>query len=128
MLPKIQMVRNALDSLHTSTCTIQLKTKGAIDPTTGIVQADKVTSVEYPCRISFKSSNPSTVPNGLGDAVQTVTLFLAPEIIVPPGSEVVVNQNGRTTAYTASGVPMVFQSHQEIPLKEKVIHHVADRN
>nr|DAL55760.1 MAG TPA_asm: hypothetical protein [Caudoviricetes sp.] len=59
----------------------------------------------------------------MGTAVQTVTLFLDPEIVVVPGSEVVVTQNGRTTTYTASGVPMVFQSHQEVPIEEKVVHH-----
>lgn len=123
MLPKIALVKQALQRLHTSTCIIRTKTQGVIDPKTGIVRAGTAESPEYPCRVSFKASNPSDISNGMGTAVQTVTLFLDPEIVVVPGSEVVVTQNGRTTTYTASGVPMVFQSHQEVPIEEKVVHH-----
>lgn len=123
MLPKIEVVKRALNKLHTSTCVIQTRTKGTVDEETGIITSDTVTSNEYPCRISFKSSIPSNNGSILGQSVQTVTLFIDSDIDVLPNSDIIVKQNGRTTTYTASGVPMIFQSHQEIGLAEKVVRH-----
>ncbi len=122
MLPKIQMVKKALFKLHTSTCVVYTYEDDAVDEVTGIVTEGKKISTEYPCRISYKTSTPSS-GDKIATTTQTVTLFLAPDIIIPPGSDVDVIQNGRTLQYKASGVPMVFQSHQEIPLEERVKYH-----
>ena len=48
---------------------------------------------------------------------QGLKLFLAPEIRVKPGSKVIVTQNGITGAYSASGEPAVYSTHQEIVLE-----------
>jgi hypothetical protein len=44
-------------------------------------------------------------------------LFLAPEIVVKPGSKLKVTQAGRTECYVRSGEPAVYGSHQEIVLE-----------
>ena len=36
------------------------------------------------------------------------------EVTIPPASKLVVTQNGVTRCYRQSGVPAVYQSHQEI--------------
>lgn len=128
MLPQIQMVKKALQRLHTSTCIIYTFDDDSIDEVTGIVTQGKKKSREYPCRVSYKlvsykTGNPTSTGEHIGVATQMVTLFLDPDIIVPPGSDIDVIQNGRTLQYKSSGVPAVFQSHQEISLEERVKYH-----
>lgn len=123
MLPQIQMVKKALQRLHTSTCVIYTFDDDSMDEVTGIVTQGKKQSREYPCRVSYKTGNPTSTGEHIGVATQTVTLFLDPDIIVPPGSDIDVIQNGRTLQYKSSGVPAVFQSHQEISLEERVKYH-----
>ena len=53
----------------------------------------------------------------LAKQTQGTKLFIAPEIKVKPGSKIVVEQNGVTTEYSASGVPAVYPSHVEIKLE-----------
>lgn len=123
MLPQIKMVKKALERLHTSTCIIYTFDDDSIDEVTGIVTQGKRISREYPCRVSYKTGNPTATGEQIGVATQMVTLFLDPDIIVPPGSDIDVIQNGRTLQYKSSGVPAVFQSHQEISLEERVKYH-----
>lgn len=122
MLPQIEMVKSALSKLHTSTCIVYTFEDDVVDEVTGIVTQGKKKSIEYPCRISYKTRAPSS-GDTIATATQIVTLFLAPDIEIPPGCDIDVVQNGRTLKYKASGVPMVFQSHQEIPLEERVKYH-----
>ena len=122
MLPQIEMVKKALSKIHTSTCVVYTFEDDVVDEVTGIVTQGEQKSIEYPCRVSYKSSPPST-GDTIATATQTVTLFLDPDIEIPPGCDIDVVQNGRTLKYKASGVPMVFQSHQEIPLEERVKYH-----
>ena len=116
------MVKSALSKLHTSTCVVYTFEDDAVDEVTGIVTQGEQKSIEYPCRVSYKYSPPTT-GDTIATATQTVTLFLDPDIEIPPGCDIDVVQNGRTLKYKASGVPMVFQSHQEIPLEERVKYH-----
>ncbi|ERT61263.1 MULTISPECIES: hypothetical protein [Megasphaera] len=122
MLPKIEMVKKALSSLHTSTCIIHTYSNGAMDENTGIVDDVETASDPIPCRLSFNSS-PTTDGEGIAQAAQTATLFLDPSIVVIAGSDIDVIQNGRTMEFTAAGVPEVYQGHQEINLVDRVKYH-----
>lgn len=46
--------------------------------------------------------------------VQVTEIFLAPEIVVKPGSKLTITQNGITTDYKSSGIPATYSTHQEI--------------
>ena len=48
---------------------------------------------------------------------QGVKLFLAPEIVISSNSKIVVTQNGVTDEYSASGIPAIYSTHQEITLE-----------
>ena len=122
MLPKIKMVRDALNSLHTSTCVIYTYEDESIDEDTGIVRQGKQVMTEYPCRVSYKSATPTT-GDKIATATQTVTLFLDPDIEIPVGCDIDVRQNGRCLQFKASGIPLVYQSHQEVSLEERVKYH-----
>ena len=45
-----------------------------------------------------------------------IKLFLSPDIIVKAGSNITVTQAGKTTEYIASGIPAIYDTHQEIML------------
>ncbi|BBM48390.1 hypothetical protein JMUB3933_1906 [Leptotrichia wadei] len=48
---------------------------------------------------------------------QVVTLFISPEVYIPPGSMIEVTQNNVTKRYKHSGISAVYTNHQEIVLE-----------
>ena len=75
-----------------------------------------------PCRLAYKTLLAAD-GQGIQSASQVAMLFLAPDVIVVPGSDIDVFQNGREWHFTSSGVPAVMQSHQEVALAERVKYH-----
>lgn len=122
MLPKAALVRarNAIESLYTDTCTI-ITEKDTVNTETGIVETARVTSEEYPCRISYINL-PATNGDGFPVMSQSVTLFLNPEVDVPAGADVDVSRQGRELHFKAAGVPALYDNHQEISLVNRGVH------
>jgi hypothetical protein len=122
MLPKAALVRSrkAVESLYTDTCRI-ITEKDTIDPDTGIVNTARVTSAEYPCRISYKSL-PAASGDGIPIMTQSVTLFLNPEVDVPAGVDIDVVRQGRPLHFKSAGVSAVYDNHQEISLEHRKVH------
>jgi len=87
------------------------------DPVTHITREGESTVLTgISGRVSFETISPSN-DNGIFESVtQKIVLFTAPEHVIKPGSKIVVAQNGRTTEYKSSGLPAVYNTHQEIPL------------
>lgn len=108
-------VRSALEERYTGKCTIT-EHQSIVDPKTHITGFHDVVVGQYKCRLSYKSSPPSQGVN-TAKVDQTIKLFLAPEIRVKPGSKITVIQNGRQEDYQGSGIPAVYDSHQEIILE-----------
>lgn len=123
MLPKAALVRSrkAVESLYTDTCRI-ITEKDTIDSDTGIVKTVRVTSAEYPCRISYKNL-PATGIEGVPVMAQSVTLFLSPEIDIPAGADVDVVRQGRHLHFKSAGVSAVYDNHQEISLEHREVHN-----
>ena len=46
-----------------------------------------------------------------------IELFISPDITIKPNSKIIVTQAGVTTDYTYSGVPAVYDTHQQIILE-----------
>jgi hypothetical protein len=118
MLSKNRVVRRkAIESLYDGLCTIIGNQKVvAEDGTTEFEEV--VVCKDQPCRLSFGSSKTQAGETATG-TMQTITLFLAPEIVVPAGSKITVTQNGRTTEYECSNTPEVYSAHQQISLSLK---------
>ena len=117
MLSKNAVVRarKALEKGYTGTFTVTEHQKVTKENrTTGFIDVDVV--IDQPCKLSF-SSSPSTSDGFIAEVNQTVKLFFAPEITVKEGSKITVTQNGVTTIYKRSGVPMVYQTHTEVLLE-----------
>lgn len=115
MLPKIPLVRRAVERLYDGRATVEeaRKEKNAKNITT-LLWA--VVAKDVPCRVSYKTLAPAGRSDTVDSIAQTITLFTAPEIAIKPGSRVTVTQRGRTMRFACSGIPAVYDSHQEIPL------------
>lgn len=77
---------------------------------------DVVVLSEQPCHLSFETIAKNQESESASNVTQTTKLFIAPEISIKAGSKITVTQCGTTTDYTHSGVPAVYDTHQEIIL------------
>lgn len=107
--------RRAIESMYTGTCVV-IEQQKVTDPVTKKTGFQEVTVLlNQPCRLSFKS-NPSTGEGETAETVQEIKLFISPDVTIKEGSKIEVTQNGVTTAYSRSGVPAIYETHQEITL------------
>lgn len=109
--------KKAIESTYEGVCDI-VEYGSVRDKKSKITRQEEITVLQnQPCKLSFEKIAAS-VQTDTGAAVsQGVKLFIAPEIEVKCGSKIVVTQNGVTNAYSASGQPAVYSSHQEIMLE-----------
>lgn len=109
--------RAAIESLYTGRCDVIEHRK--VNNADGSTSFKDVPVVEgQPCRLSFSRTTGSDVTSEHAAAVsQSIKVFIAPELVIKPGSKLVITQNGITTAYMSSGFPAYYSSHQEIELE-----------
>ncbi len=106
-----KMHRQMIEELYEGTCNIYEKTN-VTDPVTKITgQKEKLIYENAACRLSYTRITPSY------KQAEGVKLFLAPEMLVRPGSKIVVTQNNVTETYKMSSLAAVYTSHQEIVLE-----------
>jgi len=86
------------------------------------VFAERKIYADLPCRMSYRLSF-ETVSGvrDVGDAAvaagQAVKLFLAPEIVVPVGSKIVLRRGNQEMVFARTGMPAVFGMHQEVRME-----------
>lgn len=109
-------VRKAIESMYKGVCTI-IEFKGIKDPITKITTHNEVVVLEnQPCRLSYKTVT-STTQTTIPIETQTIKLFIAPDVVIKPGSKLVVTQNGKSMEFSRSGEPAVYTNHQEVMLE-----------
>ena len=109
--------RAAIEALYIGKCDV-FEWQETTDPDSKITGHSEIEVLSnQSCRLSFKTITATGQTSGPAKVTQTVKLFIAPEVMIRPGSKIVVTQNGRVTAYKDSGSPAVYSSHQEIPLE-----------
>lgn len=110
--------RKAIESTYSGVCTI-LERWDVRDEKTKITRKnEEVPIVEnQPCKLSFEKLNAVVQTDTAAKLTQGTKLFIAPEIKIKPGSKIIVEQNGTTTEYSASGEPAVYFSHSEYMLE-----------
>lgn len=128
MLPENQVVnkltaaekaaRKAIESTYKGVCTI-LEHRDVRDEKTKITRKNEEVPVveNQPCKLSFEKLNAVVQTEAAAALTQGIKLFIAPEIEIKPGSKIIVEQNGVTTEYSASGKPAVYFSHSEYILE-----------
>ena len=119
MLSKAQVVRTrkAIESLYIGSCTVSEYQK-VIKPNKSTGFKEVVVLENQPCRVSFKNINATNPTDNLASSVvQIITLFIAPELAIKPGSKITVHQNSTVKSYKLSGEPALYDTHQEIVLE-----------
>ena len=109
--------RAALEQYHyTDTCTVT-EYQDCKDKKTKLTKKQEITVLEdIPCKLSFETVKNVEGTETVTNAVQNIKLFLDPNVTIFPGSKILVTHENKTTAYSQSGVPAVYPSHQEIVL------------
>lgn len=108
----------AIKSLWRGKCAVTVRNNDTTDENTGRVVVGEVdTYTNEPCRISFDTVNATQPENNAANIVQSITLYIDREVVIPEGSKITVTQNGVTAVYEKSGKPAVYSTHQEIPLE-----------
>jgi len=107
--------RAAIEELYTGVCTITNRETTIVD---GISESGNAEICKnQPCRLSYKSFPQSVDGDEEYKSYQQVKLFISPEVNIPTGSRIEVTQAGRTQHFVASGIPAVYDTHQEISLE-----------
>lgn len=109
--------RKAQEAFYEGTCTV-IEYRNVMDETSKITRQKEVAVLEnQPCKLSFENLCAAGQTETAATISQGLKLFLSPEITINSGSKLIVTQNGVTGEYSASGVPAVFPTHQEIVLE-----------
>ena len=109
--------RRAQEATYEGLCTIY-EYHEVTDEKTKLSSEEEITVIEnQPCKLSFEKLNSVVQTETAAVQAQGVKLFLAPEIVVSSNSKIVVTQNGVTDEYSASGIPAIYSTHQEITLE-----------
>ena len=112
----MQFARKAIESMYIGTCDV-IEYQKVSDPVTKKTGFAEITTLlSQPCRVSFKSI-PSSGEGNTAAITQEIKLFISPDITIKEGSKIEVTQNGVKTAYSNSGTPARYETHQEITLK-----------
>lgn len=110
--------RKAIESTYSGVCTV-IERRDVRDERTKITRKNEEVPVveNQPCKLSFEKLNAVVQADTAAKLTQGTKLFIAPEIKIKPGSKIIVEQNGTTTEYSASGEPAVYFSHSEYMLE-----------
>lgn len=109
--------RKAIEATYDGTCRIY-GMQSVKDPVTKVTRQEEVLVQDgIACHLSYSSTPPAAGSDTVTAVAQTIKLFLAPELVVPPGSRIEVTQQGCTESYAQSGKAAVYSSHQEILLE-----------
>lgn len=114
---KYSKARKAIEALYEGTCTVYAGQKKK-DRRTGETRFFETAILsDAPCRLSFASFPATNIISNTPVLGQATKLFISPDESIPPGSKIVVTQNGVTTTYSNSGEPAMHVTHQEINLE-----------
>ena len=104
-----ESMKKAIESLYDFKCTV-VEYAEIVDENTGLSSFDEAeVYTDLPCRLSYKNTNPTS-------STDTISSLLSPNIIIKPGSKIIVSRNGISKEYKNSGEPALYSSHQEIEL------------
>lgn len=77
---------------------------------------ESVVLENQPCKLSYETITNANQGESASSVKQVTKLFISPDIIIKAGSKITITQAGVTIDYTCSGIPAVYDTHQEIIL------------
>lgn len=113
MLGMIELERAALETTYDGTMAVTGIRKTVVDGET-VVTPDAVLYVDQACALSKEDDAKTMQGEDGGKITLTHKIFCAPELIIPPGCRITVQQYGRTMELKYSGKAFAYPTHQEI--------------
>lgn len=111
MLPNTTLVRRAIERCYDKTCTVTEYQKTKVN---GVVSfAEVQVLIDVPCRLSYKTIASNDETDSVSHVYQIAKLFISPDVTIPTGSKITIDDIN----YSRSGVPAVYDTHQEIMLE-----------
>ena len=112
----INAARAAIEATYINKCNIvEFQSYKKANKSTG--QREVTILENQPCKLSVSSTKSNVETDSAEMLLQSVKLFISPDIDIKPGSKIIVTHCGRTTSYKNSGLPAVYDTHQEIMLE-----------
>jgi len=116
------MVKSPLTRLWRDQCDIWVREPVICAQSGRTVFEERKLYADLPCRVSFRLSFETVsgvrqVGVGASTAAQAVKLFVQPDIVVPAGSKIVVKRRGHELVFANTGMPAVFEGHQELRME-----------
>lgn len=109
--------RKAIEATYFGTLTVT-EMKKEKDAKSKLTKTEPVVVLEnQPCKLSFETLKAAAQTDAAAAVTQVTKLFASPDVTIKAGSKITVTQDGVTTDYTASGIPAVYATHQEIMLE-----------
>lgn len=110
------VVRAAYEQLYQDTCNI-IEKQEVENPDGSTTHAEVVVHEGIPCRISYKTDLIAGNTESASPLKEDIELFINPDIEVKPGSKLEITHLGTTTAYSRTGEPAKYDTHQEVHLE-----------
>lgn len=108
--------RLVIESMYEDVCNVY-EYASVKDPGTNITKHKEVLAVaNQKCRLSYKAIS-SAVGGTVATISQSIKLFISPDIEIKPNSKISITHCGRTLEFSESGLPAIYESHQEIILE-----------
>lgn len=108
--------REAIEKKYKDILTV-VEHQKVLDEKSKLTKFQEVVVLEnQPCRLSFTRNEKTNQGKAAATISQNTKLFLAPEIVVKENSKLIITHEGRTDTYKGTGIPAVYESHQEIVL------------
>lgn len=112
-----EAARKAIEATYSGMMTVTEMQK-VKDEKSKLTKKEPVVVLEdKPCKLSFETLRAATQTDAAAAVTQVTKLFVSPDITIRAGSKITVTQDGVMTDYTASGIPAVYATHQEIMLE-----------
>lgn len=109
-----QAARKAIESTYEGVLTVTEHQK-VTDEKTKLTDYQDVVVIEgQPCHLSFETLNSAVQSESAAAVTQKIKLFVSPDVAIKAGSKITVTQAGVTADYVSSGIPAVYETHQEI--------------
>lgn len=117
MFSEIALVaRKELEKMYDSKCDIYENKE--------IIKKNKSTGYEevkvyekQACRLSYSSKTSANQTDNMSNISLIIKLFISPDIKIKPGSKIIVTNSKGRTEFKSSGMPAIYDTHQEIVLE-----------
>lgn len=114
---EILLQRQAIEATYDGICNVFTSKKVKVD---GETKTEWLPTIENkPCAFSQNKLTAVNQSDTKGEINYTAKLFIAPEINIPPGSKIVVEQYGEVYNLSQTGRPFTYPTHKEILMVEK---------